>query len=234
MPQNYFITGEPKAGKTTLLKELIEALSKSGLKVGGFISPEERHHGTRTAFHVMDVESRKQEMLASVDGDGPKVSKYHVDVRAFESIAVPAMDHVDNYDVFVIDEIGRMELKSRKFIRLLDKVFESHTPVIATLHRDYVNRYGLSGEVIRLTVANRNSTYYSLLRKAKKSIRRRPKRRTRKKVVKTRPEAKKKAKKARRARMKRPRGAAKKPSEAPKKEKPKKGIIGKIKDLIGL
>lgn len=230
MPQNYFITGEPKAGKTTLLKDLIKELRKGGLKVGGFVSPDERHHGTRTAFYVMDVESGKREMLASVDGDGPKVSKYHVDVRAFESIAVPAMERVDSYDVFIIDEIGRMELKSQRFNRLLDKVFESPTPVIATLHRDYVDRYRVSGDVVRLTVANRNSTYYSLLRSAKKSLKKMPKRRARKKMVKTKPGEKKKAKKAKRARMRKP---GRKKAPARPKEKPKKGIIGRIKDLIG-
>ncbi|MFZ5500861.1 MAG: nucleoside-triphosphatase, partial [Candidatus Micrarchaeota archaeon] len=172
MPQNYFITGEPKAGKTTLLKELIAELKKSGLKVGGFISPEERHHGTRTAFHVMDVESGRKEVLASVDGDGPKVSKYHVDIRSFESIAIPAMESIDKYDVFVMDEIGRMEMKSAKFNRLLDKVFESRTPVIATLHKDFVERYGLLGEVVTLTMLNRLPTYYTLLRSARGSLKR--------------------------------------------------------------
>ena len=59
MPRNYFITGMPKAGKTALLRRLIKALKAKGLRVGGLISPEERHHGTRTGFYVKDVASGK-------------------------------------------------------------------------------------------------------------------------------------------------------------------------------
>ena len=225
MPQNFFITGEPKTGKTTLLKDLIKELRKSGLKVGGFISPEERHHGTRTAFHVMDVENKKKEVLASVDGDGPKISKYHVNIKAFESIALPAMRRVDSYDVFVIDEIGRMELKSKKFINMMDKVFDSPTPVIAALHRDFVKRYAVSGETLKLTIANRNSVYYKLLRNTKSSLKKR-----RRKVVRTKPSEKKKVKKAmaKKAREKQP-----KKSRPKRAEKKKKGFIDHIKDLLG-
>jgi nucleoside-triphosphatase len=170
MPHNYFITGEPKAGKTTLLKEIVRELRDKGLRVGGFVSPEERHHGTRTAFYVMDVESGRQETLASVDGDGPKVSKYHVDVKSFESVAVPAMERFDEYDVLVIDEIGRMEMKSAAFVRLLDQVLESRTPLIATLHRDYVDRYAQAGEVFELLGNNREAVFTTLLGKAKEAF----------------------------------------------------------------
>ncbi len=170
MPQNYFITGQPKAGKTTLLKELVAELKKSGLSVGGFVSPEERHHGTRMAFQVMDVESGKKAMLASVDGDGPKVSKYHVDVKSFEGVAVPSMEKRESYDVFVIDEIGVMEMKSGKFAALLDKILESDTPLIATLNDRYIDEFRESGDILDLDRESRGQVFQRLLRLAKASI----------------------------------------------------------------
>jgi nucleoside-triphosphatase len=170
MPQNYFIIGEPKTGKTTLLRELVDELRKNGLRVGGFISPDERHHGTRTAFQVMDVESGKKAQLANVKGDGPKVSKYHVDVRSFESIAVPSLRKAANYDVFVIDEIGVMELKSKRFSRMLDALLDSEIPIIATLHSNYVSRYGPLGETMNLDNANREAVHQRLLRKSVDSL----------------------------------------------------------------
>jgi len=166
MPNNFFITGEPKSGKTTLLKEIVKELKKKGLKVGGFISPEERHHGTRNAFHVMSVETGREEVLASVLGDGPKVSKYHVDIQSFESIAIPAMERHYTYDVFIIDEIGRMEMKSSEFGRLLDNILESHTPLIATLHQDYVSEFGQYGQVFELSEANRQAVFTRVIRNA--------------------------------------------------------------------
>lgn len=206
MPQNYFITGQPKAGKTTLLKDLVAELKKAGLSVGGFVSPEERHHGTRTAFQVMDVESGKKARLASVDGDGPKVSKYHVDVRSFESIAVPSMGKCAGYDVFFIDEIGVMEMKSDKFADLLDKVLESDTPLIASLNERYLDEFRESGEVLDLDKESRGQVYQRLLRLAKASITKKPA------AAKAKPAPKKEAPK---------KAPAKKPEKAapPKAEK---------------
>ncbi len=176
MPRNYFIIGEPKAGKTTLLRELVAELKKGGLEVGGFVSPEERHHGTRTAFRVMDVRSGKMAELANVKGDGPKVSKYHVDVRSFESIAVPSMEGFEGYDVFIIDEIGVMEMKSAKFARLLDRIIESDTPLIASLHEQYVDKFGGSGELLELEPDKREEVLQKLLDSARGSIKRKEKR----------------------------------------------------------
>ncbi|MFN7991205.1 MAG: nucleoside-triphosphatase [Candidatus Micrarchaeia archaeon] len=240
MPQNYFITGQPKAGKTTLLKDLVKELKSDGLKVGGFISPEERHSGTRTAFQVMDIDSGKKAGLADVKGDGPKVSKYHVDVKSFESIAVPSMERFESYDVFVIDEIGAMEMKSSRFSKLLDRILESETPLIATLNDQFVDIFGGSGEVVALDEDNRQAVYLRLLRKAKESIKRKPAPKEEKK------EAPKKAKKAvkekpvKKVKEKPPaKEAQPKPAEGPhahveRKAPPKKeSIVDRIKKLFG-
>ncbi|MBU0532610.1 DUF2478 domain-containing protein [Candidatus Micrarchaeota archaeon] len=233
MPQNFFITGMPKAGKTTLLRKLIEQLQKDGYKVGGFVSPEEKHHGTRTAFHVMDIETEKEGILASVEGDGPKVSKYHVDVKSFESIAIPLMEKCDKYDVFIIDEISIMEMKSKKFLWLLDKVFDSNTPVIASLHTDYVDKYKFSGEVFELHTNDHELVYLKLLKKAKQSLVKKPKKKipkvkktmARKKLVKKK--TKKKTKKAKPVKKH-------KTKKKTKKIKKKRGFLGKVKDLLGV
>lgn len=174
MPQNFFITGMPKSGKTTLLQRLVKELKRSGMKVGGFLSPEESHHGTRTAFYVEDIATGKRAVMASVDGDGPKVSKYHVRVAAFESVALPAMAAKSRFDVMVIDEIGRMELKSRKFSDEIDRVFEHPVPLIAALQRDLVDQYAVHGEVFTLTESNREETLMELLGKATKAYQARP------------------------------------------------------------
>jgi nucleoside-triphosphatase len=214
MPQNYFLTGMPKAGKTTVLWELVNELKENGLVVGGFLSPDEKHHGTRTAFHVIDVQSGKKAVLADVKGDGPKVSKYHVNIKSFERIAVPAMKKCRQCDVMVIDEIGRMETKSKKFRQELDNILDSDTPLIASLGPDYVKKFGALGEVLRVTPSNREAIHKRLLREASETI---------KKKKPKKPAKKKKPKKRKPLRAKKaaPKKAAKKKT-ARKKAKPKK------------
>lgn len=163
MPLNFFVTGMPKSGKTTLLRKIVDELKGRGLKVGGFLSPEERHHGTRTAFRVRDIATGKEGLLAAVDADGPKVSKYHVDVKSFEAIAALSLDGFESCDVIVVDEIGWMELKSRKFASVLDEILDSDTPLIASLHHELVDSYGPYGEVYELTGNNHEAIYAELV-----------------------------------------------------------------------
>ncbi len=165
MPQNIFISGPPKSGKTTLLMKAIDELRNQGFVVGGFFTPEEKHHGTRTGFFVVDIVSGKKAILADLHNDGPKVSKYHVDVKSFESVAVPALESVDNYDLLIIDEISWMELKSSRFPGLLDRVFASKTPVVATMNADYLEKYAPYGDVIYTTGTNHGIAYDELMEK---------------------------------------------------------------------
>jgi len=240
MPMNFFITGMPKTGKTTLLTKLVEDLKKKGLKVGGFISPDEKEHGTREGFYVEDLETGKRAPLASITGNGPKVSKYFVKVKSFESVAVPSMEKVDEYDVFVLDEIGRMEMKSSKFVDLLDVVFESHTPVIASINQDYVEKYGFSGETLILTETNKEAVYLELMNKATDEyVKKKGRKKTKKKPAKARKKAAKKPSKPKAKKPKKEKKLKEKPKEvkrAEKKEKPKaeKGIIEKIADFLGI
>lgn len=253
MPQNYFLTGMPKAGKTTVLWELVKELKEKGLRVGGFLSPDEKHHGTRTAFHVVDVQSRKKAMLADVNGDGPKVSKYHVNIKSFEGVAIPAMRKCGSCDVMVIDEIGRMEMKSMKFVKELDNILDSDVPLIASLGSDYEKKFGALGEVLKVTPGNKEKIHRRLLDEASGTIRKRkepaPAKKKKKKPEK-KPAMKKAAPKKTQKKKAGKKTAGKKKAAKPKAEKkpePKKtrreekeepeekgGLLDSIKDFIGI
>ncbi|MEM4720171.1 MAG: NTPase [Candidatus Bilamarchaeaceae archaeon] len=168
MPNNFFITGLPKSGKTTLLMKLIDELKKQGKKVGGFLTPEQKEHGSREGFLVKDIDTGKSAVLAVLGGSGPKVGKYGVNIKDFEGIALLSMKKVDKYDVFVIDEIGKMEMKSKKFVEMLDKVFESKTPVIASIGEDFLTAYAHQGEIFVLTPTNREGVFLEILHKTSK------------------------------------------------------------------
>jgi len=229
MPHNFFITGMPKTGKTGLLRRIVEDLRKQGLRVGGFLSPEELHHGTRNAFQVEDLATGKRGLLADVSADGPKVSKYHVEIASFESVAIPIMEEFSRYDVFVIDEIGPMELKSSRFAELLDSLFESQTPLIASLHESLVGHYGSYGEVFYLEKNNREDIYDQLVEKIRLArYSRRPE------VARKKPAVAKKPTKAkvRKAKPSRPAKKLVKKKKAKAKKK-RKGVLKNIRNLLG-
>jgi nucleoside-triphosphatase len=152
-----FLTGRPKSGKSTVLIKTIELLKKRGLKVGGFITPEIREGGRRTGFYVKDVFSGAMEVFASVDFKiGPKVSKYGIDIDAFEKIALKAIDFaLENCDVIVVDELGRMEFFSENFKKKLEALMLIDKPLLAVLHRNFLSNFKQFGEIIEVTQENR-------------------------------------------------------------------------------
>jgi nucleoside-triphosphatase len=244
MPQNFFITGLPKAGKTTLLSVIIADLRSRGLHVGGFISPEEKRSGRRTGFLVQDIESGKTGVLAEMDADGPKVSKYHVDIGSFESIAMMSLSEFGRYDVIIMDEIGWMESKSDAFLDALDRVIASRTPLIASLHEDFVGRFAPFGKVYELSESNREQVCNDILGEIR-SIIGKPSKAPKAAKAGKRP-AKKPAKAAaKKGKWKRNAGTkaaveerrgekvTRKGDTKGKPHKKKKGFIGDVRDLMG-
>jgi nucleoside-triphosphatase len=154
-----FLTGYPKSGKSTVLIKTIELLKKKGLKVGGFVTPEIREKGRRKGFYVKDVFSGSMEVFASVDFKiGPRFGKYCIDKNAFEKIALKAIDFaLENCDVIVVDEIGKMEFFSENFKKKLGALMLEEKPLIAVLHRDFVEQFKQLGKVIEVTQENREN-----------------------------------------------------------------------------
>lgn len=160
-----FITGSPGSGKSTAILKVIEQLKLRGLTVGGIVTPELRVKGERIGFKVVDVASGREEFLASVNlKSGPRVGKYTVNVEGFEHVALPALDYaLTTCDVTCIDELGRMEFFSKKFIQKVDEVIRSEKLLIAVLHREYVDSYRKFGVVMQVTPENRDTIINRLI-----------------------------------------------------------------------
>ena len=133
--KNVLVTGRPGVGKTTAVTRAIEELKKHGLRVGGFISREERKEGVRTGFVVIDLETSEETYLARVGNGTPRIGKYVVLVDELERVGVTAVKRaLQNSQVVVIDEIGPMELLSQRFKEVVTEALNSDKPVIATIH----------------------------------------------------------------------------------------------------
>jgi nucleoside-triphosphatase len=130
----FIIIGRPGSGKSTCITLLLEKLRASGIKVGGIRTPELRERGVRKGFAVEDILTGRTDVFASTDfKEGPSISKYRVDVMRFESIAIPALRRaLEECDVVIIDEIGKMELLSGKFLEIVRDIWESDTISVGT------------------------------------------------------------------------------------------------------
>lgn len=131
----FLITGIPGVGKTTLISKIVLWLRKSGISVGGVYSKEKRSGRVRTGFVMTDLLSGFQKELASIEGEGPRMGRYRVNLKNLGEFAAPAVENaVSSCEIIVLDEVGPMELISPEFRRAVKHVIESSKPVLMVIH----------------------------------------------------------------------------------------------------
>lgn len=118
-------------GKTTAIIRLAEALGD--FHPAGFYTAEIREGGVRQGFGLVSFDG-KRSILSHVGTDSLyRVGRYGVDMRGFEAF-LDALDlHGRRTEPVIIDEIGKMECFSEKFINLVSVLLDSKRPVIATI-----------------------------------------------------------------------------------------------------
>jgi len=168
------ITGPPGSGKTTLIRAVLAELSA---KAGGFVTEEIREGSERTGFRVSALDGRDG-TLASIRGTrGPRVGRYQVDVLAFERVGVTALEAATcEADLIVVDEIGKMELCSPRFVLALEAALASPKPILGTILQaphpwtDALKRRPRV-ELYRLTQRNREDLKGALLTRLRSEVR---------------------------------------------------------------
>jgi nucleoside-triphosphatase THEP1 len=152
-----FLTGNPGAGKTTLIRAIAERLE--GIRCAGFYTEEIRRSGQRTGFRVVSLDGRKA-TLASLGSQTPRVSKYSVHVEQFEKLVLPVLDSVETpADLYVIDEIGKMEILSQPFRSMIGELLEQPANILATISKKgdgFVNRIKRRSDVETIEVTRKN------------------------------------------------------------------------------
>ena len=117
-------------------------MKKHGFIVGGVYCPEIRAaNGKRTGFKIIDISSREEGILADLKGEGPRIGKYHVNLKDLNRIGVEALKRaLTESDYIFIDEIGPMEMHSKKFCRAINVVLDSKKTVLAIIHQKSKNK----------------------------------------------------------------------------------------------
>ena len=147
--------------------KIIDALAPE--RIAGFYTQEIRQNNVRKGFRWKRLDGAEG-TLAHVDIKGRfKVGKYGVDVEGFDKNVIPVLDiEQTDTELFVIDEIGKMECFSKKFVAAVRRLFVSDKSVLATVAQ---KGSGLISEVknypniqlFTLTTANREKVVAEIL-----------------------------------------------------------------------
>jgi nucleoside-triphosphatase len=132
-PPRILLTGPPGCGKTTVVLRTLPLLSQ---EAAGFYTEEMRSRGGggRLGFDVVTVDGRRGP-LARVDRPGPRVGKYAVDLESFEAVGVRALETGlrEPRTLLVVDELGKMEFLSARFVALLERASQGPNPLLGTV-----------------------------------------------------------------------------------------------------
>ena len=131
MANVYLLTGSPGAGKTTLIREAIARLKA---RAGGFYTQEIRTGGIRQGFKIVTLNGQEA-ILSHIDIFSPyRVSKYGVDQDTLDRVGVAALyQAIEESDLIVIDEIGKMEMFSPRFRESVLRAIDSGKKILGTI-----------------------------------------------------------------------------------------------------
>jgi len=168
------ITGAPGTGKTTRIRAVV---AERPLKAGGFFTEEIREGNERTGFRVSSLDGEIGILAHRDQVKGPRVGRYRVDIASFEAVGVRALEAATREaDLIVVDEIGKMELCSPRFVAALEEAVRSPKPILGTIllrpHPwiDGIKRRPMV-ELYRLTKRNREYLKDALLARLRSEVR---------------------------------------------------------------
>ena len=159
------ITGMPGTGKTTLFRRLVDEWQH--LNPVGFYTAELRKGNSRQGFKLFSLDGRGG-ILAHVDlNTGYRVAKYGVDVKGFEIFLEKLPLSTSQHSLVMIDEIGKMECLSERFVDMIKTIIESDKRLVATIAQ---KGSGLIAEIKRrpdgrlfeLTRQNQDELFYKI------------------------------------------------------------------------
>jgi nucleoside-triphosphatase len=125
------LTGRPGVGKTVVVQKVVASLP--GWRLAGFYTEEIRVAGQRQGFRAVTFDGSER-IMAHLDLRGPhRVGKYGVDVSVIDQLADAELNLNPEVNLYLVDEIGKMESLSQRFIAAMRELLNSRALVLATI-----------------------------------------------------------------------------------------------------
>ena len=145
------VTGLPRSGKSAVMEKVVSMLAEerrdemrargddvaAAKLLGGMRCEPVIENGERVGFKCINFQTGEEAVMAHKSIDSrTRVLGYGIDPEALERIAVPAIQEaMDDYEVLVIDEIGKFSVESEAFVEVVRKAMKIDKPTLLTLHK---------------------------------------------------------------------------------------------------
>lgn len=132
--KHILLTGPPRCGKTTLVRSVVARLQV--FRLAGFVTEQVigRHRRRRVGFQAEGLNGGIAVLANIWSTSEIRVGKYGVELDDFERLVNGELRRsADHVDLFVVDEIGKMEVASTQFVELVGQLLDGERPVLATV-----------------------------------------------------------------------------------------------------
>ena len=130
--KNILITGRPRCGKTTMIVRMIGYLNSAG----GFFTQELLSGNQRIGFRIVTLEGEIGILAKRGFRSIFRLGRYGINLRDLDDVGVAAIEKaLENKEVVIIDEIGKMELFSQRFRRVVLRALDSNRRVLGTIQQ---------------------------------------------------------------------------------------------------
>ncbi len=113
------VTGAIGIGKTTVCRKLIKLVQNRGYTCGGILTYKAADKG----IIIEDIQSGEKETLASINDvyHGPRTAKYSFNPDGID-FGIRSIEKSTSSAIFIIDEIGHLELRGEGFAKVLELI----------------------------------------------------------------------------------------------------------------
>jgi nucleoside-triphosphatase len=118
-------------GKTSVLAGVARQLGSR--RLGGFLTEEVRPDRQRVGFVLVPFRGQRRTMAHRDFSSRHRVGRYGVDVAMIDEIAQVALGPRADAELFLVDEIGKMECFSRAFVEAVACLLDDPRPLVATV-----------------------------------------------------------------------------------------------------
>jgi nucleoside-triphosphatase len=125
------LTGVPGVGKTTVVQRVAQALA--GGAVRGFLTREIREAGRRRGFRIEGFSGTTAVLAHEEIASRHRVGRYGVDLEALDRVVGDELALVAGTELYLVDEIGKMECFSPRFQRAVEGILDRGGPLLATI-----------------------------------------------------------------------------------------------------
>jgi nucleoside-triphosphatase len=129
--KNLLLTGVPGCGKTTVLKRVADQLGD--LRLAGFLTLEVTEHGQRVGFEAVGLGGRRANLAHVRIRSLVSVGRYGVEPNRLVTLIQEELFRPPGTDIFLIDEIGKMECHCPQFVSTMKTLLAEPVPVVATI-----------------------------------------------------------------------------------------------------